>query len=67
MKKQEDELLEARALPLRHYLMKYVMPTLRDGLVACCQVKPEDPVDFLVGLDFSFLHLKNFYNYKRYN
>ncbi|KAM9435519.1 adenylate kinase 7-like, partial [Clarias gariepinus] len=47
VKKQEDELLEARALPLRHYLMKYVMPTLRDGLVACCQVKPEDPVDFL--------------------
>ncbi|KAF5900298.1 adenylate kinase 7-like, partial [Clarias magur] len=47
LKKQEDELLEARSLPLRHYLMTYVMPTLRDGLVACCQVKPEDPVDFL--------------------
>ncbi|KAF5900297.1 adenylate kinase 7-like, partial [Clarias magur] len=47
VKKQEDELLEARSLPLRHYLMKYVMPTLRDGLVACSQVKPEDPVDFL--------------------
>ncbi|MCJ8743897.1 hypothetical protein PDJAM_G00099620 [Pangasius djambal] len=47
VKKQEHELLEARSLPLRHYLMKYVMPTLRDGLVACCQVKPDDPIDFL--------------------
>ncbi|TSP57635.1 Poly(A) polymerase alpha [Bagarius yarrelli] len=47
VKKQEHELLEARSLPLRHYLMKYVMPTLQKGLVVCCQVKPEDPIDFL--------------------
>ncbi|KAK3542420.1 hypothetical protein QTP86_025920 [Hemibagrus guttatus] len=47
VKKQEHELLEAQSLPLRHYLMKYVMPTLREGLVACCQVKPDDPIDFL--------------------
>ncbi|XP_017310927.2 adenylate kinase 7a [Ictalurus punctatus] len=47
VKKQEDELLEARSLPLRHYLMKYVMPTLRNGLVACSQVNPDDPIDFL--------------------
>ncbi|MCI4389630.1 hypothetical protein PGIGA_G00100390 [Pangasianodon gigas] len=47
VKKQEHELLEAHSLPLRHYLMKYVMPTLRDGLVACCQVKPDDPINFL--------------------
>ncbi|KAK2864252.1 hypothetical protein Q7C36_003406 [Tachysurus vachellii] len=47
VKKQERELLEARSLPLRHYLMKYIMPALREGLGACCQVKPDDPIDFL--------------------
>lgn len=65
VKKQEDELLEARSLPLRHYLMKYVMPTLRNGLVACSQVNPDDPIDFLVPLDFFllffFLPLLNIY------
>ncbi|KAF7690476.1 adenylate kinase 7a [Silurus meridionalis] len=47
VEKQEHELLEARSLPLRHYLMKYVMPALREGLVACCKVKPDQPIDFL--------------------
>ncbi|KAK7150717.1 hypothetical protein R3I93_011850 [Phoxinus phoxinus] len=47
VKKQEQELLETRSVPMRHYLMKYVMPTVIQGLVDCCKVKPEDPVDFL--------------------
>ncbi|XP_059355072.1 adenylate kinase 7a [Carassius carassius] len=47
VKKQEHELLETRSVPMRHYLMKYVMPTVIQGLMDCCKVKPDDPVDFL--------------------
>uniref|UniRef100_A0A3B3YLH4 Uncharacterized protein n=1 Tax=Poecilia mexicana TaxID=48701 RepID=A0A3B3YLH4_9TELE len=45
---QESEMLEAKALPLRNYLMKYVMPSLGEAMLECSKVKPEDPVDFLV-------------------
>lgn len=48
VKLQEKELLEAQALPLRNYLMKYVMPSLTEALLHCSKIKPEDPVDFLV-------------------
>ncbi|XP_039981276.1 adenylate kinase 7-like isoform X2 [Xiphias gladius] len=47
VKRQEHELLEARSLPLRNYLMKYVMPSLNEAMLECCKIKPEDPVDFL--------------------
>ncbi|CAG5928365.1 unnamed protein product [Menidia menidia] len=47
VKRQEHELMEAHALPLRNYLMKYVMPSLTQAMSECCQIKPEDPVDFL--------------------
>ncbi|XP_024912672.1 adenylate kinase 7-like isoform X2 [Cynoglossus semilaevis] len=47
LEKQEEELLEARSLPLRNYLVEYVMPSLSEAMVDCCAVKPEDPVDFL--------------------
>ncbi|KAI4891646.1 hypothetical protein NFI96_024852 [Prochilodus magdalenae] len=47
--RQENELLEAQSLPMRHYLMRDVMPTLTQGLIECCRTRPEDPVDFLVG------------------
>uniref|UniRef100_A0AAR2IL89 Adenylate kinase 7b n=1 Tax=Pygocentrus nattereri TaxID=42514 RepID=A0AAR2IL89_PYGNA len=46
-KRQEDELLEAQSVPMRHYLMRDVMPTLTQGLIECCRIRPEDPVDFL--------------------
>uniref|UniRef100_A0A669BJ58 Adenylate kinase 7a n=1 Tax=Oreochromis niloticus TaxID=8128 RepID=A0A669BJ58_ORENI len=48
VKRQESEQLEVQALPLRNYLMKYVMPSLTEAMVKCCKIKPEDPVDFLV-------------------
>uniref|UniRef100_A0A7N9CH12 Adenylate kinase 7 n=1 Tax=Macaca fascicularis TaxID=9541 RepID=A0A7N9CH12_MACFA len=48
VKREERELLEAQSIPLRNYLMTYVMPTLIQGLNECCNVRPEDPVDFLV-------------------
>ncbi|XP_026196850.1 adenylate kinase 7-like [Anabas testudineus] len=47
VKQQECELLEARALPLRNYLMKYVMPSLSEAMLECSKIKPDDPVDFL--------------------
>uniref|UniRef100_A0A8D3BBE3 Uncharacterized protein n=1 Tax=Scophthalmus maximus TaxID=52904 RepID=A0A8D3BBE3_SCOMX len=48
VKRQEHELLEAHSLPLRNYLMKYVMPSLSEAMLEGCKVRPEDPVDFLV-------------------
>ncbi|XP_076873928.1 adenylate kinase 7a [Brachyhypopomus gauderio] len=47
VKKQEQELLETRSIPMRHYLMKNVIPTLTGALLECCKVKPDDPVEFL--------------------
>ncbi|AWP20212.1 putative adenylate kinase 7-like [Scophthalmus maximus] len=47
VKRQEHELLEAHSLPLRNYLMKYVMPSLSEAMLEGCKVRPEDPVDFL--------------------
>ena len=35
-------------MPLRNYLMKHVMPTLTEGLIEACKVKPDDPIDYLV-------------------
>uniref|UniRef100_UPI003AACC047 adenylate kinase 7-like n=1 Tax=Centroberyx gerrardi TaxID=166262 RepID=UPI003AACC047 len=47
VKQQENDLLEARSLPLRSYLVKNVMPTLNQGLIECCKARPQNPVDFL--------------------
>ncbi|KAK2855959.1 hypothetical protein Q5P01_004694 [Channa striata] len=47
VKRQESELLEVTSLPLRNYLMKYVIPSLTEAMVECCKIKPEDPIDFL--------------------
>ncbi|XP_061843144.2 adenylate kinase 7-like [Nerophis lumbriciformis] len=47
VERQEHELLEAQALPLRNYLMKYVMPSLTEALQECSKIKPDDPVSFL--------------------
>jgi adenylate kinase len=44
---QERELLEVRSQPLRSYLMANVIPTLTEGLIEVCRVKPEDPIDHL--------------------
>ena len=64
MKREERELLEAQSIPLRNYLMTYVMPTLMQGLNECCKVRPEDPVDFLVRfLQSKILKVYLFYVY----
>uniref|UniRef100_A0A8C8M8G5 Uncharacterized protein n=1 Tax=Oncorhynchus tshawytscha TaxID=74940 RepID=A0A8C8M8G5_ONCTS len=60
VKKQEHDLLEVQAVPLRNYLMKNVMPTLTQGLIECCKTRPQDPVDFLVSPHYRFF-LKKIY------
>ncbi|XP_033112222.1 adenylate kinase 7-like [Anneissia japonica] len=47
VKRQEQELLETQSIPLRNYLMKHVMPTLTQGLIDCCRVRPDDAIDYL--------------------
>uniref|UniRef100_A0A3P8SAT1 Adenylate kinase 7a n=1 Tax=Amphiprion percula TaxID=161767 RepID=A0A3P8SAT1_AMPPE len=61
VKRQEYKMLEARCLPLRNYLMKYVMPSLTEAMLECCKIKPEDSVDFLVFTQQTYeyvIHLK---------
>lgn len=43
-------MLDAHSIPLRNYLMRHVMPTLTEGLIEVCKIRPEDPVDYLVRL-----------------
>ncbi|RNA12888.1 adenylate kinase 7 [Brachionus plicatilis] len=47
IKKEEVEYLETQSIPLRNYLMTHVMPTLTKGLIECCKIKPDDPIDYL--------------------
>ncbi|KXS22159.1 P-loop containing nucleoside triphosphate hydrolase protein [Gonapodya prolifera JEL478] len=54
VKKQEREVLEAQSVPLRNYLMKYVMPTVTQGLIEVVKVRPEDPIDYLA--EYLFKH-----------
>ncbi|RKP22033.1 hypothetical protein ROZALSC1DRAFT_26580, partial [Rozella allomycis CSF55] len=37
IRRQEKEVLEAQSVPLRHYLMKNVMPTLTSALIEVCK------------------------------
>lgn len=48
LKAEEEEYLALQAQPLRHYLMTYVFPTLTKALIEIAQVRPQDPVDYLV-------------------
>jgi adenylate kinase len=41
-------------VPLRNYLMKHVMPTLTKGIIECCKIKPDDPIDYLVNKKVNF-------------
>ncbi|DAZ97275.1 TPA: hypothetical protein N0F65_009326 [Lagenidium giganteum] len=44
---EEAELLEARAKPLRTYLMDTVLPALTEGMLEVVKVQPDDPIDYL--------------------
>ncbi|XP_063679451.1 adenylate kinase 7-like isoform X3 [Bolinopsis microptera] len=54
VKEQEEEVLQAQSYPLRNYLMKHVMPTLNQGLIEVCKVRPEDAIDYLA--EYLFEH-----------
>lgn len=47
VQREEAELLEMRAKPLREYLMCTVLPALTQGMLEVVQVQPSDPVDYL--------------------
>jgi adenylate kinase len=46
-KRDEFEREEAAMIPLRHYLMAHVVPTLTKGLIDITRLRPEDPIDYL--------------------
>merc|ERR1719215_1631052 len=43
----ETEQSQLEALPLREYLMRYMVPNITEGLIEMCMVLPENPVDYL--------------------
>jgi len=43
----EAERENLQGLALREYLMRYMVPSLTEGLIEVCKVLPEDPVDYL--------------------
>lgn len=53
LEKEEDEILKLRSLPLRKYLMDNVIPTLTQGLIQTCKLRPDDPIDHLAEYLFS--------------
>ncbi|KAK4473339.1 hypothetical protein MN116_004500 [Schistosoma mekongi] len=44
---QNYQYAEAHSLPMRHYLMKYIMPELSKALLDCSEIRPDDPIDFV--------------------
>ncbi len=48
VKREEFEREEAALVPLRHYLMAHVVPTLTKGLIDVTRARPDDPVEYLV-------------------
>ena len=59
----EEKALLVMGMPLRHYLMKYIFPTLTRGLVEVARLRPDDPVDFLVCIHFNLKELQNYVEY----
>ncbi|VDP83250.1 unnamed protein product [Schistosoma mattheei] len=50
LEKEEEDLLNKEAEPLRAYLRKHIMPVLAKGLTECVRKRPDDPLDFLVSI-----------------
>uniref|UniRef100_A0A0G4FVB2 Adenylate kinase 7 n=1 Tax=Chromera velia CCMP2878 TaxID=1169474 RepID=A0A0G4FVB2_9ALVE len=53
IQEHERRQLLALSLPLRSYLMQYIVPTLTEGLIELCQIMPDDPIDHLAEFLFS--------------
>eukprot|EP00047_Mylnosiga_fluctuans_P001361 m.219923 g.219923 ORF g.219923 m.219923 type:complete len:665 (+) comp10277_c0_seq1:1060-3054(+) len=54
VQRQHAEARDQAALPLRSFLVKNVLPTLTKGLMELCDVRPEDPIDYLA--EYLFKH-----------
>lgn len=54
MKRQEIIEMEKRSLPVRHYLMKYILPNITEGLVELTKLRPDNPTEYLVKYNFSY-------------
>ncbi|XP_060788918.1 adenylate kinase 7-like [Neoarius graeffei] len=46
-RRQEEVALMVASAPLRQYLMNSVLPTVIRGCLEICELRPEDPIDFL--------------------
>lgn len=47
-KKREEVMeIDRMSLPTRHYLLKYVLPKLTEGLTEVAKRRPSNPVEFL--------------------
>lgn len=53
LEREEDEILKLRSRPLRKYLMDHVIPTLTQGLIQTCKLRPVDPIDHLAEFLFT--------------
>ncbi|CAL8072219.1 unnamed protein product [Orchesella dallaii] len=53
VKREEFEREEAALVPLRHYLMAHVVPTLTKGLIDVTRARPDDPVEYLAEFLFA--------------
>ncbi|KAJ9599412.1 hypothetical protein L9F63_010103 [Diploptera punctata] len=47
LKQEEEQLFAIQGIPVRHYLMRYILPTLTRGLLEVARVRPDDPVNYL--------------------
>nr|CCA22196.1 adenylate kinase putative [Albugo laibachii Nc14] len=47
LEREEKELIEARAKPLREYLMDNILPALTEGVLDIVKHQPTDPIDHL--------------------
>lgn len=46
-KRQEIRDLEKRSLPTRHYLLKYILPNITQGLTEVAKTRPKNAFEFL--------------------
>lgn len=53
----EEEMLETQSLPIREYLKEQLMPTLTQGLIQCCKVRPANPEEYLVRPEHCWIKL----------
>ena len=54
LKRQEIIEMEKRSLPVRHYLMKYILPNITEGLVEMTKLRPDNPTEYLVRYHFHY-------------